>query len=104
MNRTIPLLLLLSIALGDSIPCIEQDLSSLAEASDCSVSRLDSTSISWGVNITFTGDVNHREDNWLNLLADIEHPRFPYWPVGGKCDTAYGKYTSGQSILINCTQ
>ena len=30
MNRTIPLLLLLSIAMADSIPCIEQDLSSLA--------------------------------------------------------------------------
>jgi hypothetical protein len=34
----------------------------------------------------------------------MEHPRFPYFPAGSQCETKYGKFYSGQSVLMNCTQ
>lgn len=32
------------------------------------------------------------------------HPRLPYFPLGGNCKSDYGKFDSGQSVLLNCTQ
>ena len=63
-------MLILGIA-ANSVPCIDYDPSTLATASDCSAKKLDDVTLSWGVKITFTGDADHRKDNWLNLLADL---------------------------------
>lgn len=84
--------------------CVEVEPSFLAEASDCTISKLDEQTIKWGVKLTFLADVEHKSSNWINLLADMEHPRKPYSPIGSECTSQYGKYYEGQSVLLNCTQ
>ncbi len=88
-------IMMVVVVLGGSIPCIEIEGSILAKADDCSVSRVDSNVLSWGLRIIFKDEAEHRSDNWFNLLADIEHPRLPYFPVGSKCESKYGKYYGG---------
>jgi hypothetical protein len=60
--------------------------------------------LQWGAVITFNDDASHRADNWFNLLADMEHPRLPYFPVGSQCTSQYGSFIAGQTATINCTQ
>ena len=76
----------------------------MARAADCSVERIDTYGLSWGLRIIFTDEAEHRSDNWFNLLADIEHPRLPYFPASSQCESKYGKYYGGESVVINCTQ
>ena len=62
--------------------CVEVESSFLAEASDCTISKVDEQTIKWGALLTFKADVEHKSGNWFNLLADMEHPRLPYFPIG----------------------
>jgi hypothetical protein len=97
-------LLLSLITLLSSLVCVEVEPSYLASASNCTISKLDDNTIKWSAVLTFQGDVSHRADNWFNLLADMEHPRLPYFPTGSECTSQFGTYYNGQSATITCTQ
>ena len=109
-NHTIIMIKILIISfailgcLSDSVPCTETQESIFASISDCSAEKYDQYTLSWGVKIDFKKEVEHRSDNWINLLSDNVHPRLPYFPLGGECKSEYGTFESGQSVLLNCTQ
>jgi hypothetical protein len=104
MIKNIILTLILVGVLTGNVPCTVTDESPLGDISDCTASKHDDYSLSWGVKISFKESADFRSDNWVNLLSDNVHPRFPYFPLGGECQTQYGKFEAGQSILLNCTQ
>jgi hypothetical protein len=96
--------LLLATALSVSIACTQYQASNFGSASDCSINRLDSKSISWGAVINFKVDFKWNATSFSNVLADMGSPRLPVPPTSSKCDTKAGSYTKGQSVTVNCTQ
>jgi hypothetical protein len=87
-----------------SVPCVIFQASKNGAASDCSISRLDDNTLAWGVNITFNLDFSWNASSTYNVLADMGSPRLPVEPNKSQCETKAGKYTKGQSVLVNCTQ
>ena len=104
MIRIIVAVLLIVGIATDIVPCTEIDESIYATISDCTARKLDPYTLEWGIKINFKDEVEHRSDNWLNLLSDNVHPRFPYLPLGGQCKSEYGQFEKGQNVLLNCTQ
>ncbi len=101
------LLIFLSLAIAAfsiSVPCNTFQNSKNGAASDCSISRLDDNTIAWGASITFSLDFDWKASSIYNVLADMGSPRLPIEPLSSQCDTKVGKYTKGQSVLVNCTQ
>lgn len=105
MSKALVLCLALAVcALSVSVPCVTYQSSRNGSPSDCSINRLDDNSLSWGASINFSLDFTWTASSFSNILADMGSPRLPIFPSQSKCDTKEGKYTKGQSVLINCTQ
>ena len=105
MLRKISLCLLFTaMAFSASIPCTQYQPSKNGNATDCSISRLDANTISWGARINFNVNFNWKTNSFGNVLADTGSPRLPIAPSKSNCDTKAGSYTKGQSVLLNCTQ
>lgn len=96
--------LLLSVALSASIACTQYQSSKNGNASDCSITRVDSTTISWGAKINFNINYAWTSKSVENVLADMGSPKLPISPSKSSCETKAGSYTKGQSVLVNCTQ
>jgi hypothetical protein len=97
-------LILAVAALSASVPCTQYQASKLGNASDCSISRLDSVTISWGARINFNANFNWKSNSFSSVLADMGSPKLPIAPTKSNCDTKAGTYAKGQSVLVNCTQ
>ena len=65
------------------LTCTEIQPSDLAGASDCNIQRIDERTIKWSAQINFIGSAEFKEDSWVNLIADMQHPRLPYFPQAG---------------------
>ena len=76
------LITLALLVLCCALICVEVEPSFLAEASDCTISKVDEQTIKWRAFLTFRAHVEDKSGNWFNLLADMEHPRLPYFPIG----------------------
>lgn len=96
--------LLIAVALSVSIPCTQYQASKNGNATDCSITRVDSVTISWGARINFNVNFNWKSTSFSNVLADMGSPKLPIAPSKSNCDTKAGTYTKGQSVLVNCTQ
>jgi hypothetical protein len=105
MSKAIIICLGLAIAaVSISVPCVSYQTSKNGNASDCSINRLDDNTLEWGANINFNVDFTWKADSYSNLLADMGSPRLPIFADSSKCTTKEGKYSKGQSVLVNCTQ
>lgn len=87
-----------------SVPCVQYQSSKNGAASDCSINRIDDNTLEWGASISFSLDFNWGAESYSNVLADMGSPRLPISADSSKCVTKEGKYSKGQSVLINCTQ
>ena len=103
-NKFLIASLLIVAIFGVSVPCTQYQASNFGTASDCSISRVDSLSISWGARINFKTAFAWKTTSVANVLADMSSPRLPIGPTKSQCDTKAGSYTAGQSVLVNCTQ
>jgi hypothetical protein len=97
-------LLLAAIAFSASVPCTQYQASKNGNASDCSISRVDANTISWGARISFNVNFSWSAKSVANVLADMGSPRLPISPSKSSCDTKAGAYSKGQSVIVNCTQ
>lgn len=97
-------LLLAVIAFSASVPCTQYQASKNGNATDCSISRVDANTISWGARINFNVNFSWSAKSVANVLADMGSPRLPISPSKSNCDTKAGTYTKGQSVIVNCTQ
>lgn len=97
-------LLFAVVAFSASIPCTQYQASKNGNASDCSITRVDSLTISWGARINFNVNFNWSSKTYGNVLADMGSPKLPISPSKSSCESKAGQYTKGQSVLINCTQ
>lgn len=104
MLNQVVVALLVALAFSVSVPCTQYQSSSFGTASNCSISRLDAKSISWGAQINFNQTYKWADNSYSNVLADMSSPRLPIAPSSSKCESKAGSYTKGQSVLINCTQ
>ena len=105
MSRKLIIGLALIVAtLNVSIPCVQYQSSRNGNASDCSITRVDDNTLSWGANISFSLDYTWTASSFSNVLADMGSPRLPIFPDQSSCQTKEGKYSKGQSVIINCTQ
>lgn len=105
MFRKVSLCLLFAVvALSASVPCTQYQASKNGNATDCSISRVDSQTISWGARINFNVNFNWTSKSYANVLADMGSPKLPISPSKSSCDSKAGSYSKGQSVLINCTQ
>lgn len=98
----VPILVVLISAA--SVPCTQYQASTAGNASDCSITRLDKLSISWGAKINFKTTFNWNKNSYSNVLADTGSPRLPVKPSKSNCTSKEGSYTAGQSVIVNCTQ
>jgi hypothetical protein len=96
--------LLLAVALSVSVPCTQYQASKNGNASDCSITRVDSVTISWGARINFNVNFSWTSKSYSNVLADMGSPKLPISPSKSSCESKAGSYTKGQSVLLNCTQ
>lgn len=96
--------LLLSVAFSASIACTQYQASKNGNASDCSITRVDAKTISWGARINFNVNFSWSSKSFSSVLADMGSPRLPIAPLKSSCDTKSGSYTKGQSVIVNCTQ
>lgn len=103
-NKVLLASMLVITILAASVPCNTLQATKLGTASDCSINRDDSKSITWGAKINFNASFTWSEKSYGNILADPTSPRLPVPPTSSKCSTKSGSYSSGQSVLINCTQ
>lgn len=87
-----------------SVPCTQYQASQFGNASDCSIARVDSLTISWGARVNFKTTFSWKDTSASNVLADMSSPRLPIGPSKSSCSTKAGSYTAGQSVLVNCTQ
>jgi hypothetical protein len=97
-------LFLIVAAFSVSIPCTSVQASKNGNASDCSITRVDSLTISWGAKINFNLAYKWTEKSVSNVLADLGSPRLPINPSKSSCSTKAGSYNKGDSVLVNCTQ
>lgn len=97
-------LVLVGAVLSASIPCTQYQASSFGTASDCSITRIDAKSLSWGARVTFKAAFNWKDNSFSNVLADMGSPRLPISPSQSSCKTTPGSYKSGDSVVMNCTQ
>lgn len=103
-NKIMISLALIAITLSASVPCTQYQASKNGNATDCSISRVDATTISWGARINFNVNFSWTAKSYSNVLADMSSPKLPISPSKSNCDTKAGTYTKGQSVLVNCTQ
>jgi len=96
--------LLVTLVFAASVPCTQYQASTLGNATDCSITRVDKLTITWGAKINFKATFAWKQDSYSNVLADTGSPRLPIRPTKSSCDTKAGTYNAGQSVLINCTQ
>ena len=87
-----------------SVPCTAYQSSSFGTASDCSITRVDTKTITWGAQINFKAAFNWKDNSYSNVLADTGSPRLPIAPSKSSCKTTPNSYKAGQSVLVNCTQ
>jgi hypothetical protein len=104
MLNKVVVALLVALAISASVPCTQYQASKFGTASSCSISRVDSLTITWGAQINFSADFKWADNSYSNVLADMSSPRLPIGPKASKCDSKTGSYSKGQSVLINCTQ
>ncbi len=97
-------LLLIVAASSVSVPCTSYQTSKNGNASDCSINRVDSLTISWGARINFSLNFSWTDKSFSNVLADMSSPRLPISPSKSSCTTKPGNYNKGDSVLVNCTQ
>lgn len=97
-------LLLVSVALSASVTCTQYQTSKQGTASDCSIVRIDTKSISWGAKLTFNTTYSWGDKSYSNVLADMGSPRLPISPTKSNCTTKAGSYKAGDTVLMNCTQ
>lgn len=69
--------LLVAICFSVSVPCVQIQSSKNGNATDCSISRVDDRTISWGSKINFNVAYEWKTDSIYNLLADPGSPRLP---------------------------
>jgi hypothetical protein len=103
-NKFLIASLLVVTIFAASVPCTQYQSSNFGTASDCSINRVDSLSISWGAKINFKTNYSWKDNSVANVLADTGSPRLPIGPSKSQCSTKAGSYTAGQSVLVNCTQ
>jgi len=104
MKSIIVALLLTTLALAVNVPCTNYQTSKFGTASNCTITRLSSTSIQWSAQINFSADYKWTNSSASNVLADMSSPRLPISPSASKCETKAGSYSKGQSVSVNCTQ
>lgn len=92
------------IALTVNVPCVIYLESTNGNATDCTISRVDSLTLSWGVLINFHSNFNWTEKSYINALIDMGNPQSAVPASKSSCNTKADSYTKGQSVLINCTQ
>lgn len=97
-------LFLVVAASSVSIACTSVQTSKNGNASDCSITRVDSLTISWGAKINFNLPYKWTDKSVSNVLADLGSPRLPIGPSKSSCTTKAGSYNKGDSVLVNCTQ
>lgn len=103
-NKILICLIFVAVAFSVSVPCTPYQSSKFGTASDCSITRVDSLTISWGAKINFNASFTWSDKSYSNVLADMSSPRLPISPSKSQCATKAGTYTAGQSVLVNCTQ
>jgi len=96
--------LLVALAIAVTVPCTQYQASKFGTASDCSINRVNTLTISWGAKITFSLDGKWGDKSYSNVLADMTSPRLPQKPVKSSCVSPAGNYNKGASVMINCTQ
>jgi hypothetical protein len=104
LNKIFICLVLVALALSASVPCTQYQSSKNGNATDCSISRVDSATISWGARINFNVNFNWTAKSYSNVLADMGSPKLPISPSKSSCESKAGTYTKGQSVMVNCTQ
>ena len=97
-------LFLIVAASSISIPCTSLQTSKNGNASDCSITRVDAVTLSWGVKINFNLPFKWTDKSVANVLADTGSPKLPINPSKSSCTTKAGSYNKGESVLVNCTQ
>lgn len=102
--KAILCLLLVAGALAASVPCAQYQASKFGNATDCTISRVDAQTLSWGAVINFKASFNWTSKSYSNVLADMSSPRVPIGPSKSNCVSKEGTYSSGQNVVINCTQ
>lgn len=95
---------LLAVAMTVSVPCTQYQASNFGTASNCTITRVDSTTISWTAVINFKVDFKWADNSYGNVLADMSSPRLPIAPKASKCESKAGSYTKGQTVSISCSQ
>jgi hypothetical protein len=96
--------LLAVMVVSVSVPCTQYQSSKNGNASDCSINRLDTTSISWGARINFNVAFKWTDKSFSNVLADMSSPKLPISPSKTSCTTKPAAYNKGDSVIVNCTQ
>lgn len=82
MSKTLLICFALAVAtFSVSVPCVTFQTSKNGAASDCSISRLDDNTLTWGVSITFNLDFSWNASSTYNVLADTGSPRLPVNPT-----------------------
>jgi hypothetical protein len=97
-------LVLVVAVISASVPCTQYQATKQGTASDCSIVRIDTKSISWGAKLTFNTTFTWTDKSFSNVLADMGSPRLPISPSKSDCTTKAGSYKPGDSVLMNCTQ
>lgn len=97
-------LILIVACFTASVPCTQNQATSFGNATDCTIVRVDSQTITWGAVINFKVDSKWSAASYSNVLADMTSPRMPIAPSKSNCISKEGSYTKGQNVLINCTQ
>jgi hypothetical protein len=104
LNKILLCFIFAAVASSISIACTQYQASKNGNATDCSINRIDTVTISWGARINFNVNYNWKTTSYSSVLADMGSPRLPIAPTKSQCDTKAGSYTKGQSVIINCTQ
>ena len=103
LRLTLAVILIVGLTAA-SVPCVQNKASTIANASSCSMSKPNATTLAWGAQINFKSAFTWTEKSWSNALGDPKSPRLPYRPLSSSCNSHPGSYTAGQSAVINCTQ
>ena len=84
--------LLLSVAFSASIACTQYQSSKNGNATDCSITRVDAKTLSWGARINFNVNFSWTSKSFSNVLADMGSPKLPISPSKSSCDTKAGSW------------
>lgn len=103
LRLTLAVLLIVGLA-AVAVPCVQNKASTIANATNCSMSKSNATTLVWGYQINFKSAFTWAEKSWSNALGDPKSPRLPYRPLTSSCNSHPGTYSAGQSAVINCTQ